>query len=175
MTKETDTIEEYKELEVVNIRLVKEPSIISEKPISNVNDAVNLIKNLIKDFDREAFCTMNLTADGKPISMNMVSIGTLTAAPVSPREVLKSSVLSNASAYIAFHCHPSGNPTPSMDDAVATQRLKEASEIMEIKLVDHIIIGCGSGRTFSFLAHDLMDGDIVKKYERYKNNKEWER
>ena len=64
MTKETDTIEEYKELEVVNIRLVKEPSIISEKPISNVNDAVNLIQNLIKDFDREAFCTLNLAADG---------------------------------------------------------------------------------------------------------------
>ena len=64
MTKETDTIEEYKELEVVNIRLVKEPSIISEKPISNANDAVNLIQNLIKDFDREAFCTLNLAADG---------------------------------------------------------------------------------------------------------------
>lgn len=82
MTKETDTIEEYKELEVVNIRLVKEPSIISEKPISNANDAVNLIQNLIKDFDREAFCTLNLAADGKPISMNMVSIGTLTSALV---------------------------------------------------------------------------------------------
>ena len=64
MTKETDTIEEYKELEVVNIRLVKEPSIISEKPISNANDAVNLIQNLIKDFDREALCTLNLAADG---------------------------------------------------------------------------------------------------------------
>ena len=64
MTKETDTIEEYKALEVVNIRLVKEPSIISEKPISNANDAVNLIQNLIKDFDREAFCTLNLAADG---------------------------------------------------------------------------------------------------------------
>ena len=49
---------------VVNIRLVKEPSIISEKPISNANDAVNLIQNLIKDFDREAFCTLNLAADG---------------------------------------------------------------------------------------------------------------
>ena len=64
MTKEKDTIEEYKALEVVNIRLVKEPSIISEKPISNANDAVNLIQNLIKDFDREAFCTLNLAADG---------------------------------------------------------------------------------------------------------------
>ena len=64
MTKETDTIEEYKALEVVNIRLVKEPSIISEKPISNANDAVNLIQNLIKDFDREALCTLNLAADG---------------------------------------------------------------------------------------------------------------
>ena len=49
---------------VVNIRLVKEPSIISEKPISNANDAVNLIQNLIKDFDREALCTLILAADG---------------------------------------------------------------------------------------------------------------
>ena len=55
---------EYGELEVVNVRLVKEPSIISEKPISNANDAVNLIQNLIKDFDREALCTLNLAADG---------------------------------------------------------------------------------------------------------------
>lgn len=92
---------EYGELEVVNVRLVKEPSIISETPVRTADDAAQLIKSLLSQFDREAFCILNVASDGKPISMNVVSIGTLNQALVSPREVFKSSILSNASGFIA--------------------------------------------------------------------------
>lgn len=153
------------ELEVVNIRLVKEPSLMSEDPITSSRDATNLISKFLAEFDREVVCILNLASDGKPISMNVASIGTLSSALVSPKDVLKSSILSNASAFIMFHCHPSGNPKPSRDDAMTTQRLKDAGELLEIKMLDHIIVACGSGRSYSFLESGLLKKkDIVASY-----------
>ena len=68
-----------------------------------------------------------------------------------------------------------GNPTPSRIDAVTTQRLKEAGELLEIRMVDHLVVGCGSGRSFSFSREGLFDGDVVKNYNRFKAEKEQER
>lgn len=175
MTKSKEELTEYRELNVVNVRLVKEPSIISNEPITTAAGASELIQKLIAGFDREAFCILNLATDGSPISMNIASIGTLNAALISPREVFKSCILSNSAAFIAFHCHPSGNPKPSRDDAVSTQRLKEAGEILDIKMLDHIIVGCGSGRTYSFASDDLMNGNTVERYDRMRENRGWER
>ena len=73
MTKEKEKTTEYGSLEVVNVRLVKEPSLISDTPVTSSDDAVALIKDLISQFDREVFCILNMAADGKPISMNAVS------------------------------------------------------------------------------------------------------
>ena len=114
---------------------------ISETPVRTSEDAAQLIKDMLSQFDREVFCILNVASDGKPISMNIVSIGTIDQALVSPREVFKSSILSNAAGFLAFHCHPSGNPTPSRTDAVTTQRLKEAGELLEIRMVDHLVVG----------------------------------
>lgn len=167
---------EYEQLNVVNVRLVKEPTVISDKPVTCQDDAVEQIQELIKGFDREAFCILNLASDGTPLGLNIASIGTLNAALVSPREVFKSSILSNAAAFIAFHCHPSGNPKPSREDARTTQRLKEAGDLLEIKLVDHIIVGCGRDKSFSFQGQGLLDGDsVVKQYNSLYGNRDWER
>ena len=175
MTEDMKNKGEYSELEVVNVRLVKEPSMISETPVRTSEDAAQLIKDMLSQFDREVFCILNVASDGKPISMNIVSIGTIDQALVSPREVFKSSILSNAAGFLAFHCHPSGNPTPSRTDAVTTQRLKEAGELLEIRMVDHLVVGCGSGKSFSFSGEGLFDGDIVKNYHRFKAENEQER
>ena len=113
MTENLKNKEEYGELEVVNVRLVKEPSIISETPVDTSEAAAELIKDMLSQFDREVFCILNVANDGKPISMNIVSIGTINQALVSPREVFKSSILSNAAGFLAFHCHPSGSPAQS--------------------------------------------------------------
>ena len=166
---------EYGELEVVNVRLVKEPSIISETPVRTADDAAQLIKSLLSQFDREAFCILNVASDGKPISMNVVSIGTLNASLVSPREVFKSSILSNAACFIAYHCHPSGNPKPSLEDFEATQRLREAGAILDIKMADHIIVACGRDRSFSFASNNYLEGNWKDNYQNFKNRECWER
>ena len=166
---------EYGELNVVNIRLVKEPSIISDEPVRCSDDASRLIRELMSGFDREVFAILNLASDGKPINMNVVSIGTLNASLVSPREVFKSSILSNAACFIAYHCHPSGNPKPSLEDFEATQRLREAGAILDIKMADHIIVACGRDRSFSFASNNYLEGNWKDNYQKFKNRESWER
>jgi len=99
--------------------------------------------------------------------MNVASIGTLNSALVSPKDIMKSTILANASAFIMLHCHPSGNPRPSREDAMTTQRLKDASEVLDIKMVDHIIVGCGNERRFSFMERGILQADdVVAAYDR---------
>ena len=72
--------------------------------------------------------------------VNGVSIGTLNASLVHPREVFSIAILNNASRVIVAHNHPSGDPTPSDDDIITTKRLIEAGKILGIAVVDHIIV-----------------------------------
>jgi len=72
-----------------------------------------------------------------------VSIGDLSSSIVHPREVYKDAVVASAASLIVAHNHPSGDPTPSAEDVAVTKRLMQASEIMGIDLLDHIVIGDG--------------------------------
>lgn len=94
------------EMEVVNIRLVNEPSWYSKEPLDNPDKIARFMSEELKSFDREVFCILNLTTDAKVINMNIVSMGTINASLVSAREVFKSSILSNAAAIIAVHLSP---------------------------------------------------------------------
>ncbi|MGN0672916.1 MAG: JAB domain-containing protein, partial [Anaerovoracaceae bacterium] len=88
-------------------------------------------------------------------------MGTLSSSLVSMREVFKSSVLSNAAAVICAHNHPSGSCQPSKEDELVTQRLQLCGELLDIKLVDHIIVAGESGRTCSLRALGLIDDRSV--------------
>lgn len=90
---------------------------------------------------KEQFLTLHLDGKNRIICMDLVSIGSLNQSIVHPREVFKTALLSNAAALILIHQHPTGDPTPSSEDINITRRLKEAGEIMGIKVLDHIIIG----------------------------------
>ena len=90
-----------------------------------------------------------LDTKNQPVSIEVVSIGTINSAMVHPREVFKVAMLSNASSIICFHNHPSGNIDPSVEDENITRRLKECGEILGIGLIDHIILG-DRDRYFSF-------------------------
>lgn len=138
------------ELPVVSIRLVKEPGIRTDKVISSSKEAVEVVKDLISDCDRELFCVLNLRTDGSVINLNVVSMGTLDCALVSPREVFKSSLLSNAANVILFHNHPSGCATPSKEDHVITRRLADCGELLGIPVLDHIIVCAGREQRYSF-------------------------
>ena len=86
------------ELEVVNIRLVKEPSLYSEQTLDSPQAVVELMAKELSQYDREVFCILNMKNNGQVINMNLVSVGTINASLVIPREVFKSSILANASA-----------------------------------------------------------------------------
>jgi len=81
--------------------------------------------------------------DGKNqvLGFNVVSIGSLTAALVHAREVFKPAILGNAAAIILVHNHPSGDPEPSAEDQALTARLKQAGELLGIRVLDHVVIG----------------------------------
>ena len=74
--------------------------------------------------------------------------GTLDRAAVEPREILKECLLRGASGFLLFHTHPSGDPTPSMEDEIFTMKMAEAARVLGIRLLDHIILA-GSGRWVS--------------------------
>jgi DNA repair protein RadC len=157
------------ELEVVNIRLVREPSWYSEVPLRKTKDAAELMAREFADYDREVFCILNLASDGKVINMNIVSMGTLNASLVSPREVFKSSILSNAASIIAVHNHPSGCVNPSKQDKLITQRLREAGGLMDIELLDHIIVGGKNRQYYSFREENILNNNFSQQFvqERY--------
>ena len=145
------------ELKVVNVRLVKEPSLYSDEPIRTPQDVLKLIAKELSLYDREVFLILNLKYNGQVINMNICSVGTLNASLVSPREVFKSSILSNAGAFIAIHNHPSGNLDPSEEDKQLTKRLMECGRLLDIRLIDHIIVAAETGEMFSFKEEGLMD------------------
>jgi DNA repair protein RadC len=103
---------------------------------------------------KEMFITLHLDGKNKIICMDLVSIGSLNQSIVHPRSVFQTACLSNAAAIILIHQHPTGDPTPSSEDIAITRRLKEAGEIMGIKILDHIIVG--DGEYLSFVERGLL-------------------
>ena len=124
-------------IEVVNIRMVKEPSLYSTEKIRSPEDAMRVIAKELSSYDRELFAVLNLKTNGQPISLNICSVGTLDSAMVVPREIFKPIVLQNSNAYIAVHNHPSGSLTPSQEDMDVTKRLLACSELMGVSMLDH--------------------------------------
>lgn len=103
---------------------------------------------------KEMFMTLHLDGKNRIICMDLVSMGSLNQSIVHPREVFKTACISNAAAIICVHQHPSGDPSPSSEDIAITRRLKEAGEIMGIKVLDHIIVG--EGEYLSFVERGLL-------------------
>lgn len=148
-------MEKKDKLENVAIRMVKAPPLYSDKKIESPRDVVRVLGKELEDYDREVLCVVNFRSDGRPINMNIVSMGTVNNTIVEARDVFKTSILSNAAQFMLVHNHPSGNITPSLDDMKVTERIFVASEIMGIPLMDHVIIG-QKGEYFSFLEHGAL-------------------
>lgn len=166
------------ELEVVNVRLVKEPSLYSEKELGSPEAVLEVMAGELAQYDREVFCILNMKQNGQVINMNIVSVGTLSQSLVNPREVFKGSILSNASHIMAVHNHPSGSIKPSRADFLITQKLRVCGDMIGIPLVDHIIVGGNNGKLFSFREEGILDSEEEHSVlsERFRElKKEWER
>ncbi len=92
---------------------------------------------------RERFIAVHLDGRHRPIGFTTVSLGTLTASLVHPRETFRAGIQQGAASIILAHNHPSGDPTPSPEDRAVTDRLVEAGRLLGIKVLDHIVIGDG--------------------------------
>ena len=124
------------------VRVVREqPELPFPKPaISFPSEVHGLLQRQLAFQDREIFCIVILDARNQVLGVNTVSIGSVSASIVHPREVFRPAILMGASSIILSHCHPSGNPEPSKDDLELTRRLRKAGEILGLEVLDHIII-----------------------------------
>lgn len=164
----TDADDAFK-LDVVRVKLVKEAPLYSELPLLNPYEAAATIGELLCDMDREVVCVVNLQSDLKPINVTFASIGSLNEALVHPREILKSSILSNAASIMLIHSHPSGNLLPSKMDTMITDRMNAVCSMVGIQLVDHVIVGGDNREFFSFKEKGLIDNPNITYSTDYKN------
>jgi len=90
---------------------------------------------------KEHFIALHLNGKNKIVCFDRVSIGSLNQSIIQNRELFKTACISSAAAILVQHNHPTGDPTPSREDLDVTRRIKEAGDLLGIKLLDHIIIG----------------------------------
>jgi DNA repair protein RadC len=142
---------------IYRVTLVRESSITAPAPrLRGAQQAAELLRQYLGAVDREHFVVILLDRKNTPIGINTVSIGSLTASVVHMRETFKAAILANAAAILCGHNHPSGDPEPSREDRVLTQRLVDAGKLLGIPLVDHVVIGDGTTASFSFADQGLL-------------------
>ncbi len=130
-----------KNISIVSVELAKDwGHPYANLEVENPKDLASVLKNFLKKTDREVFLTINLSGINEINSINIVSIGCLTRTIVHPREVFKAAILSNAHRIAIAHNHPSGTPYPTDEDIKITKNLVECGNILDIKILDHIII-----------------------------------
>jgi DNA repair protein RadC len=114
---------------------------LKDYDIKNPQSVVKAIRSSIKDKAKEHFKLILLDNRNKIIGISTISIGTLNASLVHPREIFKEAIIHNSASVVLAHNHPSGDPEPSEEDIKITERLVESGKILGIEVIDHIIIG----------------------------------
>ena len=113
---------------------------VTERPIIDSPEKAVAQLTDIRDKQQEYFVCLTLDGANRLIAKRIITIGTLTASLVHPREVFADAITDRAASIIVAHNHPSGNLEPSNADREVTERLKEAGELLGISVVDHIIV-----------------------------------
>ena len=135
-----------------------EKKLIDKNPILNSKELFDYLNSELRDKHRECFNVVFLDAKNRVLSTKRLFEGTLTASSVYPREVVRAVLDNHAAAVIFAHNHPSGDPEPSESDKEITKELVFASSMMQLKVLDHIIIG--NNCYFSF-----ADRGLIEDYE----------
>lgn len=132
-----------KRVNIIKTMIVKQGSILTnERELNTPLKVAEFARHFYGEgADREYVWICTFDNKCHPLSIEMVSMGTINQALISPREIFKSAILSCAASIILFHNHISGNPEPSKEDIHATRRIKESGDILGIPLLDHIILG----------------------------------
>jgi DNA repair protein RadC len=120
-------------------------NLVSQGEVVALDNAEKVADYLRSAFDanpaQEAFYAVYLDRRSHPIGRHMITLGTATNTLAHPREVFRGAILANAAALVVAHNHPSGDPAPSSADIRMTRTLREAAQVLDIQLLDHVICG----------------------------------
>ncbi len=119
------------------------------KPLSSPLETRDFLQASLRDRHNEVFCCLFLDNRHRLLALEELFTGTIDGATVHPREVVKRALAHNAAAVILAHNHPSGVAEPSRADEVLTRRLKDALALVDIRVLDHMIVGDGEMVSFS--------------------------
>lgn len=138
-------------LKLATWTVVREPGQGSPRLLSNPEAAALLAQDLVKaaDHDREHFWILLLNSQNRYLMHAEVLVGTLSASLVHPREVFGPALREGAAGLILVHNHPSGDPTPSREDLTLTRQLAEGGKLLNVRLLDHVIVGNGTEKWIS--------------------------
>lgn len=112
------------------------------------------LQTSLEQKEREVFVVLFLDNQHRLIKQEEMFLGTINTASVYPREIIKSALSCNAAALILAHNHPSGHAEPSLSDKQITRKIQEAAELVEIRILDHFVIG--KGNYYSFAENGLL-------------------
>lgn len=144
-------------IDVINIQMIRERQLLyNGNRLTQPEQAAEAFCSLVGNPDRECFVAMLLDGKNRITGLHLVSQGSLNQSIVHPRETFKAAILANAAAVILAHNHPTGDLTPSSEDIAITRRLKDAGELLGVRVLDHIIIDTDSGSSSSFVEKGLM-------------------
>lgn len=121
---------------------------INNRHTSSPEQIADYLMPRLRYLNHEVFGVIMLNSKNIIIATKIISVGTLNSSLVSTREIFASLLAQHCAAFVAFHNHPSGCCRPSREDAQVTRMLKDAGVLMEIKLLDHLVIGDGEYYSF---------------------------
>ncbi len=140
-----DGIGESKATQIISAielgKRIKQTSTLRGLKITSPTDVVTFFSMELSDASVEKFVVVLLNTKNEVINWEIISIGSLNASIVHPREVYSRAIKRSAASIIAIHNHPSGTIEPSREDLAITKRLSESGQLVGIPLIDHIIIG----------------------------------
>jgi len=111
--------------------------------LTNPRSTHDYLRMRLRDLEHEVFCCLYLDSRNRVIACEELFRGTIDGATVHPREVVKSALAHNAAAVILAHNHPSGVAEPSQADELITRRIKESLATVDIRVLDHLVVGDG--------------------------------
>ena len=124
-------------------------SIAAGEPLTDPEKARHYLAAKLRDWPYEVFCCLYLDTRHRVLAFDELFRGTINGAAVYPRELVKQGLARNAAAVILVHNHPSGVAEPSKADKALTQRVSEALDLVDIRVLDHLVIGDGEMTSFS--------------------------
>jgi len=128
-------------------QLVYEPA--EGLPVSCSKDVYDLFRLRLASSPREQFLVLTLNTRNRILSEDLCALGSINTVHVQPSEVVRQAVIRSAPSIICLHNHPSGDPTPSPEDRLLTERIVQAASLMGVRMLDHVIVGIRSYYSFS--------------------------